>query len=247
MELVICNNGKATTTSMKVAEYFGKRHDDVLKAIRKLLEDQDVSTRRNFAVSDYQDSTGRKLPMYELDRDGFTLLAMGFTGKQALTFKLSYIDAFNKAEQALSGDVFTMNALNDPATMRNLLLSYAEKNIEMQPKALAFDMLMSTKNSMTMGEAAKALGWGRNMLFGILRNDKILMHDNVPYQEFIDRDYFRVRTVTVEIGDHTEMKTQTLVTAKGLNWLAQQNVTHMQARKALLARKAENSITGGAA
>jgi prophage antirepressor-like protein len=131
-----------------------------------------------------------------------------------------------------------MAALSDPATMRTLLLQYAEKNIEMQPKALAFDMLMSTKNSMTMGEAAKALGWGRNMLFSILRNDHILMSNNVPYQEYINRDYFRVRTVTIEIGDHTEMKTQTLVTSKGLNWLAQNNVEHMQARKALLVRKA---------
>lgn len=101
MELVIVNNGKATTTSMVVAEYFGKEHKNVIRAIGNLLQDSDVANRLNFALVDYEDAKGEKRPMYELDRDGFTLLAMGFTGKQALQFKLSYIDAFNKAEEAL--------------------------------------------------------------------------------------------------------------------------------------------------
>jgi Rha family phage regulatory protein len=103
MELVIVNHGKATTTSLKVAEYFSKQHKNVIQTIENLLQDQDVSSRLNFQPSNYVDSTGRTLPMYELDRDGFTLLAMGFTGKQALQFKLSYIDAFNKAEQIIKG------------------------------------------------------------------------------------------------------------------------------------------------
>ena len=68
---------------MKVAEYFEKRHDNVMSAIGKLLEEQDIAARLNFKVSTYTDSTGRILPMYELDRDGFTLLAMGFTGKSS--------------------------------------------------------------------------------------------------------------------------------------------------------------------
>ena len=76
------NNGSPVTTSMKVAEYFGKRHDDVLKSVRNLLEDKDIISRRNFAESDYTDERGKTQPMYELDRDGFTLLAMGFTGKK---------------------------------------------------------------------------------------------------------------------------------------------------------------------
>lgn len=102
MDLVICNNGKATTTSLKVAEYFGKRHGDVIRSIENLMQDQDIFNRRNFALVDYNDAKGESRPMYELDRDGFTLLAMGFTGKQALQFKLSYIDAFNQAEKALT-------------------------------------------------------------------------------------------------------------------------------------------------
>lgn len=103
MELVIVNGGKATTTSLKVAEYFKKRHADVIRAIESLLQDADIASRRNFALAEYIDDQGKPRPMYEIDRDGFTLLAMGFTGKQALQFKLSYIDAFNKAEQIIKG------------------------------------------------------------------------------------------------------------------------------------------------
>ena len=101
-QIVIINNGKATTTSLKVAEYFGKQHKNVIAVINKLREDLDVSDRLNFQPVEYCDSKGEYRAMYEIDRDGFTLLAMGFTGKTALAFKLSYIDAFNKAEKMLT-------------------------------------------------------------------------------------------------------------------------------------------------
>lgn len=101
MDLVICNNGKATTTSLKVAEYFGKQHSHVIRAIETLLQDPAVAGRSNFGLSSYINEQNKQQPMYEMDRDGFTLLAMGFTGRKALTFKLSYIDAFNRAEQMI--------------------------------------------------------------------------------------------------------------------------------------------------
>lgn len=107
MELVICVNGKATTTSMKVAEYFAKRHDNVIRDIDNLIDkmppDAPAIFEECFKINEL--ANGKKERYFELTRDGFTLLAMGFTGKQALTFKLSYIDAFNKAEQLLKGNV----------------------------------------------------------------------------------------------------------------------------------------------
>lgn len=105
VQLVEQHDGKAVTTSLKVAEVFGKQHAHVIRAIENLLQDQDVFNRSNFGLVEYMDSKGEKRPMYEMDRDGFTLLAMGFTGKQALQFKLSYIDAFNKAEAILMGRI----------------------------------------------------------------------------------------------------------------------------------------------
>ncbi|EPA3994169.1 TPA: Rha family transcriptional regulator, partial [Escherichia coli] len=75
-------DGQAVTSSLAVANFFSKRHDDVLKKIRT-LECSASLTARNFSVSDYTDCTGRKLPCYQITRDGFAFLAMGFTGKRA--------------------------------------------------------------------------------------------------------------------------------------------------------------------
>jgi len=92
--------GQVTTTSSQVAEHFGKRHADVIRAIKNLGASQGF-TERNFALSDFTDSTGRKLPQYRITRDGFTLLAMGFTGKEAMQWKEAYLDAFNQMEAKL--------------------------------------------------------------------------------------------------------------------------------------------------
>lgn len=97
-------DGHAVTTSIAVAEYFSKRHDDVLKKIRAL----DCSPEfhlRNFAevVREVPGGDGaiRKMPAYQITRDGFAFLAMGFTGKKAAKFKEDYIEAFNRMERAL--------------------------------------------------------------------------------------------------------------------------------------------------
>ncbi|EHV4486592.1 TPA: Rha family transcriptional regulator [Escherichia coli] len=94
-------DGQAVTSSLAVANFFSKRHDDVLKKIRT-LECSASFTARNFSVSDYTDCTGRKLPCYQITRDGFAFLAMGFTGKRAAQFKEAYINAFNQMEKKLS-------------------------------------------------------------------------------------------------------------------------------------------------
>lgn len=93
-------DGQITTTSQQIAEHFGKSHKTVLRAIAK-LECSKEFTERNFALSEYTDSTGRKLPMYRLTRDGFVFLAMGFTGKDAAQWKEAYIAAFNQMEAQL--------------------------------------------------------------------------------------------------------------------------------------------------
>lgn len=100
--LVSLVDGIPTTTSQLVAETFGKRHDAVIRGIRDLQDKCPKEfTAHNFVVSEYTDNTGRKLPMYLLTRDGLTLLVMGYTGKEAMRFKLAYIEAFNAMEAQL--------------------------------------------------------------------------------------------------------------------------------------------------
>ncbi|MFQ2027284.1 Rha family transcriptional regulator [Aeromonas veronii] len=91
-------NGQAVTTSLALANYFNKRHDDVIRKIRSL----DCSLEfvaRNFTAISYTDELSRKKPCYQLTRDGFFFVAMGFTGRRAAEFKERYIAAFNAMER----------------------------------------------------------------------------------------------------------------------------------------------------
>lgn len=98
-------DGVPTTTSLDIARHFNRPHDEVLRRIRNLLAQLDGEYLRNFAEVTHEYSNGKggtqTAPAYRLTRDGFTLLAMGFTGKKALQFKLAYIDAFNRMEAQL--------------------------------------------------------------------------------------------------------------------------------------------------
>ncbi|EGL8450450.1 transcriptional regulator [Salmonella enterica] len=97
---VTIENGRAVTTSVAVAEYFRKMHKDVLKKIDN-LDCSAEFTERNFAPSEYTDATGRTLPAYQITKNGFVFLVMGFTGKKAAAFKEAYIAEFDRMENEL--------------------------------------------------------------------------------------------------------------------------------------------------
>lgn len=95
----------ARTTSRIVAEAFEKEHRTVLRTIDEILETKPELRAHNFVRTEDTAIVGvapRSLRFYEMDRDGFTLLAMGFTGPKALDWKLAFIDAFNRMEAALT-------------------------------------------------------------------------------------------------------------------------------------------------
>ncbi|WP_427184860.1 Rha family transcriptional regulator [Bordetella bronchialis] len=92
--------GCPMVTSLQIAEHFGKRHRDVLRAIRNLGCSCEFN-ERNFALVDYIDEKGEVRPVYHITRDGFAILAMGFTGKPAMRWKEAYIQAFNLMEAKL--------------------------------------------------------------------------------------------------------------------------------------------------
>lgn len=92
------NEERLITTSLKVAEVFEREHKDVLESIRNLTAEK--SAAKFFNETTYK-IRGKEYPMYEMDRDGFSLLVMGFNGEKALKWKLKYIDAFNAMENEL--------------------------------------------------------------------------------------------------------------------------------------------------
>lgn len=194
-------SNEVLTNSLLVAEKFGKNHKHVLESVRELVRGcAEKSADPMFAESTYINTqNGQEYPMFVMNRDGFTLLAMGFTGEKALQFKLEYINAFNKMEETIKNGGF-----NVPKSFREALLLAAEQQAqieqqqmrieEMKPKEEFFDQVTDSKDACDMATVAKVLnmGVGRNKLFEILRDKRVLQERNTPYQSYIDRGWFRV-------------------------------------------------------
>ena len=120
-------DGKAVTTSLKIAEVFGKQHKVVLHSIRK-LECPEKFSEHNFMPAEYSDVQGKPRPMYFVTRDGFTLLAMGFTGAKAMQFKVAYIEAFNAMERTIKESSST--GLPSPEVLMATLCTEMERRIK---------------------------------------------------------------------------------------------------------------------
>lgn len=100
-ELVKIKNNQVVVSSRQVAEKFGKLHKDVLENIRQILV-AEFSAAKFFQETTFE-NRGKQYPEYLMNRDGFSLLVMGFTGKDALHWKMKYIAAFNEMEAKLNG------------------------------------------------------------------------------------------------------------------------------------------------
>lgn len=156
MEITLtAQDGKAIATSQQVAKTFRREHRSILRAIDALKDSLNAAgadgrsfTEHNFVLSEYTDATGRTLPAYNMTRDGFTMLAMGFTGAQATKFKLAYIDAFNRMEEQLR----TTNLPGEPIKPFRLVDTFAERVVE-RPGRLVAEFFRAADEAMERGEA----------------------------------------------------------------------------------------------
>lgn len=156
-ELVIMHDQQAVTTSLKVAEIFEKKHQHVMESIRKLTV-ENSTVRKMFVEDSYLNSRNQQQPMYYMNRDGFTLLAMGFTGSKAMEFKLKYIEAFNKMEKQIKEETkFRLPTnLNEMSTMFYSVMKDQDKKIEEQGEKVNFLMNLSGLTSPRNKELTKA-------------------------------------------------------------------------------------------
>jgi anti-repressor protein len=242
-DLVIIENNLPTTTSLKIAEYFGKDHSKILRDIKKLLESGEINGA-NFGLVSYKDIKGEMRPMYQITKDGFTLLTMGFTGSKALKFKVDYINAFNKMEQTLRNQIqatvkeFSLDQLLEQNQNWIIKLSKQVETLkieveEAKPAVEFTNQVNQAINSITVADFAKVLGTGEIRLYAWLRENGYLQTrpKNRPYQKFIDIDktpIFRVIEKTYKDQSTGESKTyfQTLITGKGQVYLTQKYQTN---------------------
>ena len=156
-EIILQNkDGRILASSREVAEKFGKRNPDVNRAIENLIM-QNCTVKNMFEKTTYISSRGREENEFLMDRDGFSVLVMGFTGKKALEWKLKYIDAFNKMEEKLkSGNYLTEEErlklqlfskdASEVTYAHNRLIEIATTPLIAENSAFGFNSLFSSCN-----------------------------------------------------------------------------------------------------
>lgn len=158
-------DGSLVVGSREVAEKFGKRHADIIRTVHNLIEnDSTQKCVQLFHEAAYQDNSGKSNKAYLMNRDGFSLLAMGFTGAKALGWKLKYIEAFNKMEAELKKQSEQIL----PGTYKEALiqlLEQVERNEQLEeerivllPKADYHDDVLNKDGLITTTTIAKDLG-----------------------------------------------------------------------------------------
>lgn len=229
--LVEIRNNQVVVSSRQVAEKFGKFHKDVLENIRNIL------VAENSATKFYQETTheyrGQKFPEYLMNRDGFTLLAMGFTGKDALQWKMKYIAAFNEMERKLQNNMLMLPDFTNPAEAARAWAEQfeqrqqAEQQLEAaKPKVIFADAVSASESTVLVGELAKLLKQngkeiGQKRLFEWLRENGYLIKQkcadyNMPTQRAMEMGLFRIKKTAINHSDgHVTVSRTVKVTGKG--------------------------------
>lgn len=216
-------NGQAMTNSLLVAERFGKQHKHVIQAIKD-LETSAENSADLFVESEYSDSYGRTQKMYLMNRDGFSLLVMGFTGKEALKFKMDFIAAFNKMESYLRSEDYILERGREILQRRlqaaNQRVQMLEGRVEVQqehirvlePKAEYTDEVLQSPNTYTFTQMAKELDFRTVAhLTAYLKKKGIIFRQSGRWMTTADhsgKGYTKTRTVAF---DHSDGRPDTTV------------------------------------
>lgn len=233
-ELTVINkNGTQVIDSREVAEMISKRHDHLIRDIKNYSEIIFGCTHPNIGVSDffiessYKDSTGRELPCYLLTKKGCDMVANKMTGEKGVLFTAMYVTAFeqmrNELQPKFNVPTTFAEALRLAADQQEKIEEQAKLLEEQKPKVEFFDTVADSKTAISMNDVAKVLGikgMGRNNLFEFLRNEKILMSNNVPFQIYVDRGYFRVIEQKYMKNGEPCMNIKTLVYQKGVDFIS---------------------------
>lgn len=211
-------NDQAITNSLLVAEKFGKNHRDVLEVIRELVKGcAENSADPMFEETTYVNSQNKQeYPMFIMNRDGFTLLAMGFTGKKALAFKMDFINAFNKMESMLKSDDYILmrsqqilqkrmemaerrvkQLESDNASKQATIELQANELKSVAPKVHYVDSVLQSVNTYTVQQIAKELDTTANRLYAFLKESRVMFRQSGTWMltsRYNGKGYTKMRT-----------------------------------------------------
>lgn len=216
-------NIKQTMTSREIAELTGKRHSDVLEAIRQMEPAWVKVNGRSFPLVEYTDSKGEKRPMYQLSKTECLYVATKFNDEARAKLILRW--EMLESEKHLD--------FSNPATVVMLAQNWAEEQQKrlmaerrvktLEQKTVLMDKVLDTDTKIDIGQAAKILElpFGRNTLFIKLREKGIFFKNrNEPKQEYIERGYFQLKERIIERENNPSFVViKVIVTQKGLEFL----------------------------
>lgn len=234
--LVIKNqSGNDITTSLIVAEVFGKRHDHVLRDIENLSCSESFRVA-NFGETPYvHEQNGQTYRMYEMTKDGFSFLVMGYTGEKAGEFKEKFIIEFNKREDMLKSDDYILFraaqiqekkilALENELSIKQQVLEIQEVQIkELAPKAEYTDTVLQSNETYATTRIAQELGISAialNKKLHEMRVQRKVDGQWILYAQYLDKQFAKSHTVPYPKSDGTTgTNTQTVWTEKGRQFI----------------------------
>ncbi|HDZ4980165.1 TPA: Rha family transcriptional regulator [Campylobacter jejuni] len=178
VELEVVDN-EVYTTSLIIANVFEKRHDNIIAQIKALPQDE--FNALNFKAVEYKDKKGELRPCYNLTRDGFSLLVMGFTGEKAYKWKIEFIKAFNEMEKRLKNleiEKYDKLAFHQSLGYKSQL-EQQKTNFNNEIKALKYD-LIQTKEELNLCKGALEV-LKRRKDFGNEENLRLLQKELAKY------------------------------------------------------------------
>ncbi|BCM83565.1 phage regulatory protein/antirepressor Ant [Methylobacterium indicum] len=244
---------KAVADTRDIAAYFKRTHKAVLVAVRTALARSPEMLGHKIVPMFDEVGTGngasREVMAYRLDRDAFSLIVMGFTGEKAFQWKLAYIDAFNAMEAELRRRQSPAVDLNDPASLRTLLLGYSEQLIaaraevaetkqalvvtekraafaeavieEVRPKIEAYEAFLDADGLCTLSTAARAIDAPQKLFFAWLREKGYLFDADGFAQPRADLRKAGYMKIRWHDVTPTRREWRTYATKPGLEWLRQ--------------------------
>lgn len=246
VQLVQIENNQVVVSSRQIAKDFGKQHKHVLDSIRDILAAENSATK--FFYESTYDNRGKEYPEYLMNRDGFSLLVMGFTGSKALEWKVRYIQAFNAMEAKLAMENQDSYMIADPIA-RALKWAEEEKKRralqatcsqqeqligELKPKADYTDKILQSKSLVPITAIAKDYGMSGQALNKILHGLKIIYRIGnqwLLYSKYQACGYTSSETVQIETSEGPKVVLNTKWTQKGrlflYEMLKKQNIIPM--------------------
>lgn len=221
MSDILLNTEKMT--SIEIAEISGRNHKDLMRSIRTMEISWEKVTGRKFSMGKYKDSSGRELPMYELDKDECLYIATKFNdeARAKLVLRWEQLEKENLDRKMYGGFDIPKNYLE----ALKLAVSQQEKIIELEPKADYTDKVLLSPEKLTTTEVAKSFGMkSPQKLNGILINLGVqykTKHNYVLCSPYSDLGYVRVNTHITSDGEEKLVGTtyQLVWTEKGRNFL----------------------------